>query len=172
MPSIILVDLLENKTLLQRVQKVMYGICHWWISIRFGCFCVSMFVACDRNYDWGQQKTQLWGRLLNFRVRMFVKSAVITRPRRNKGNFFEKNSMELTTVKLRPNFKGFTATHMTLQSCHIGLRPLNLTTLINWNSCSRQQQKPSLGWPLFLANFCSYIRTVLQAVLAVMSQVL
>ena len=70
-----LADLLENKTLLQRVQKVMYGICHWWISISFGCFCVSRFVACDRNYDWRQRKTQLWRRLLNFRVRMFVKSA-------------------------------------------------------------------------------------------------
>ena len=28
------------------------------------------------NYDWRQRKTQFWGRLLNFRVRMFVKSAV------------------------------------------------------------------------------------------------
>ena len=37
------------------------------------CFCVSRFVACDRNYDFRQRKT----RLLNFRVRMFVKSAVI-----------------------------------------------------------------------------------------------
>ena len=77
LPSIILADHLENKTLLQRVQKVMYGICHWWISISFGWFCVSRFVACDRNYDWRQRKTQLWGRLLNFRVRMFVKSAVM-----------------------------------------------------------------------------------------------
>ena len=40
------------------------------------CFRVSRFVACDRNYDWRQRKTQLWRRLLNFRVRMFVKSAV------------------------------------------------------------------------------------------------
>ena len=76
LPSAILADLLENKTLLQRVQKVMYGICHWWISIRFGCFCVSRFVACDRNYDWRQRKTQLWRQLLNLRVRMFVKSVV------------------------------------------------------------------------------------------------
>ena len=42
----------------------------------FLCFCVSRFVACDRNYDWQQRKTQLWRRLLNFRVRMFVKRAV------------------------------------------------------------------------------------------------
>ena len=62
----------QNFTL--RVQKVM--VCDWWISIRFVCFCVSRFVACDRNYDWRQRKTQLWRRLLNFRVRMFVKSAV------------------------------------------------------------------------------------------------
>ena len=36
----------------------------------------SGFVACDRNYDWRQRKTELWRRLLNVRVRMFVKSAV------------------------------------------------------------------------------------------------
>ena len=53
-------------------------ICDWWISIRFVCFCVSGFVACDRNYDWRQRKTQLWRRLMNFRVRIFVKSAVNT----------------------------------------------------------------------------------------------
>ena len=40
------------------------------------CFCVSRFVACDRNYEWRQRKTQLCRRLLNFKVRMFVKSAV------------------------------------------------------------------------------------------------
>ena len=51
-------------------------ICDWWISIGFVCFCVSRFVACDRNYDRRQRKTQLWRRLLNFRVRMFVKSAI------------------------------------------------------------------------------------------------
>ena len=28
-----------------------FVICDWWISIRFVCFCVSRFVACDRNYD-------------------------------------------------------------------------------------------------------------------------
>ena len=32
-----------------RVQKVM--VCDLWISIRFVCFSVSRFVACDRNYD-------------------------------------------------------------------------------------------------------------------------
>ena len=51
-------------------------VCDWWIWIRFVCFCVSRFVSCDRNYDRRQRKTQLWRRLLNFRVRMFVKSAV------------------------------------------------------------------------------------------------
>ena len=54
----------------------MVCVCDWWISIRFVCFCVSRFVSCDRNYDWQQRKTQLWRRLLTFRVRMFVKSAV------------------------------------------------------------------------------------------------
>ena len=54
------------------------SICDLWlmISIRFVCFCVSRFVACDRNYDWRQRKTQLWKRLSNFRVRVFVTSAV------------------------------------------------------------------------------------------------
>ena len=37
----------QNFTL--RVQKVM--VCDWWISIRFVCFSVSRYVACDRNYD-------------------------------------------------------------------------------------------------------------------------
>ena len=40
------------------------------------CVSVSRFVACDHNYDWRQQKTWLWRQLLNFRVRMSVKSAV------------------------------------------------------------------------------------------------
>ena len=43
--------------------------------------CVSVFqgsAACDRNYDWPQRKMQLWRWLLNFRVRMFVKSVVKT----------------------------------------------------------------------------------------------
>ena len=76
LPSIILVDLSGNRTLLQRVQRSWFVICDCWISIRFVCFCVSRFVACDRNYDRRQRKTQLWRRLLSFRVRVFVKSAV------------------------------------------------------------------------------------------------
>ena len=67
--SIILTDLLGNK-------RSWFVICDWWISIRFVHFCVARFAACDRNYDWQQRKTQLWRRLLNFRVCMFVKSAV------------------------------------------------------------------------------------------------
>ena len=74
-PSVISADLLGNRNLLKRVQKVM--ICDWWISIRSVGFIVSRFVACDSNYYWRQRKTQLWRRLLNFRVRVFVKSAVI-----------------------------------------------------------------------------------------------
>ena len=42
--SIILTDLLGNKTLL-------HGFKRSWFSIRFVCFSVSRFVACDRNYD-------------------------------------------------------------------------------------------------------------------------
>ena len=72
--SIILEDLLGNRSVLQEVQKVM--VCDWWISIHCVCFCVSKFVACDHNYDSCQWKTQLRGRLLNFRVGVFLKSAV------------------------------------------------------------------------------------------------
>ena len=45
-----------------------HGLC----LVAFDPFCVF----CDCNYDWRQRKTQLWRRLLNLRVRMFVKSAV------------------------------------------------------------------------------------------------
>ena len=49
----------------------------WLVDFDFVCFCVSRFVACDHNYGWRQRKTQLWRRLMNFRVRIFVKSVVI-----------------------------------------------------------------------------------------------
>ena len=45
-------------------------VCDWWL------------VACDRNYDWPQRKTQLWRRLMNLRVRMFVKGAVQKKKKR------------------------------------------------------------------------------------------
>lgn len=41
------------------------------------CLCVSWFVACDCKNDWRQHKKQLWRQLSNFRVCLFVKSAVI-----------------------------------------------------------------------------------------------
>ena len=53
LPSIILTDLLGNKTLL----RSWFLICDWRISIRFVCSCISRFVTCDRNYDWRQPKT-------------------------------------------------------------------------------------------------------------------
>ena len=51
--SIILTDLLGNKTLLHGLKRSWFVICDWWISIRFVCFGVSRFVACDCNnyYD-------------------------------------------------------------------------------------------------------------------------
>ena len=64
---------LGNKSFFNRFKRSWFVICDWWISIRFVCFCVSRFVACD----WRQRKTQLWRRPLNFRDRMFGKSAVI-----------------------------------------------------------------------------------------------
>ena len=40
---------LRKQKFTSRVQKVM--VYDLWISIRFVCFSVSRFVACDRNYD-------------------------------------------------------------------------------------------------------------------------
>ena len=68
--SIILTDLLGNKTLLHGFKRSWFVICGFRSVL-----CVSRFVACDRNNDWRQRKTQLWRWLLKFRVRMFVKSA-------------------------------------------------------------------------------------------------
>ena len=51
-PSIILADLLKNRT--WQDQKVM--VCDWLFSIRFVCFCGSRLTAFDCNYDWRQQK--------------------------------------------------------------------------------------------------------------------
>ena len=50
-------------------------VCDLWL-VDFDPFHVSALVACERNYDWRQWKTQLWTRLLSFRVCMFIKSAV------------------------------------------------------------------------------------------------
>ena len=69
---LILTDLLGNKTLLHGFKRSWFVICGFRSVL---CFSVSRFVACDRNYDWRQRKTQLWRWLLKFRVRMFVKSA-------------------------------------------------------------------------------------------------
>ena len=44
-----LIGPLRKQNFTSRVQKVM--VCDLWISIRFVCFSVSRFVACDRNYD-------------------------------------------------------------------------------------------------------------------------
>ena len=40
---------LRKQNFTSRVRKVM--VCDLWISIRFVCFSVSRFVACDRSYD-------------------------------------------------------------------------------------------------------------------------
>ena len=56
-----------------------FEICDWWISICFVCFHVSRFVACECNYDWWQWEMQLGRVLLNFKVRMFVKSTVMSK---------------------------------------------------------------------------------------------
>ena len=54
---LILTDLLRNKTLLHGFKRSWFVICGFRSVL---CFSVSRFVACDRNYDWRQRKTQLW----------------------------------------------------------------------------------------------------------------
>ena len=41
----------KQKLYFNGFKKSWFVICDWWIWIRFVCFCVSRFVACDRNYD-------------------------------------------------------------------------------------------------------------------------
>ena len=68
--QIILADLLGNRSLLQRVQKVMVQL--WFVIGRFrSVLCVSRFDVYNRNHNWRQRKTQLWRQLLNFRVRVW-----------------------------------------------------------------------------------------------------
>ena len=40
-----------SKLYFNEFKRSWFVICDWWIWIRFVCFCVSRFVACDRNYD-------------------------------------------------------------------------------------------------------------------------
>ena len=73
LPSIIIAELLRNRTLLKRVQKVM--VCDLWlVDLDPFLWVPSKFVACDRNYDWRQRKTQLWRRVLNLRVLWLISS--------------------------------------------------------------------------------------------------
>ena len=58
---LILTNLLGNKTLLHGFKRSWFVICGFRSVL---CFSVSRFVACDRNYDWRQRKTQLWRWLL------------------------------------------------------------------------------------------------------------
>ena len=51
------------------------------------CFCVTRFVACDRIVIDGSEKRKCEGGFLNFRVRVFLKSAV--------RNFFNKFALVL-----------------------------------------------------------------------------
>ena len=83
LPSIVLMDLLETKLYFNEFKRS--GL---WFRIggfqSFLCVLVSRFVACDRcclwslwYYDWWQWKMPLWRWLLNLRVCMCVKSAVV-----------------------------------------------------------------------------------------------
>ena len=78
------------------------GHCSWFVIGGFqSILCVSRFVACGcNNYDWRQQKTQLWRRLLNLRVCMFVKSTVM-----NKLDLYINNMVQRPAVNNRPKCK-------------------------------------------------------------------
>ena len=73
--SIILADLLGNRTLLKRVQRVK-GL--WFVNGGFQSdLSVSVFQGSLLiNYDWQQWRTPLWSRLLNFTACVFLKNAV------------------------------------------------------------------------------------------------
>ena len=98
LPSIISADLLGNRSLLQTAQKV------WFVIGGFqSVLCVSLFVASDRNYDWQQQKMHLWRQLLNFRVCVLLKSAVvctIMSMQRKDYMLFTKGKFHLDSSKL------------------------------------------------------------------------
>ena len=74
-------------------------ICDWRISIRFVCFCVSRFIACDGNsvIMIEAAKMQFWRRLLNLKVRVFVKSAV-TESTLSSTSLHESSSISFTTT--------------------------------------------------------------------------
>ena len=115
LPSVILAELIGNRSLLKWAQEVIVH--DWWISIPFVCFCVPGFISCARNCDWRQRKTQLWRRLLNFRVRVFLKSAVK----------FSKKLLhyDKVTVSCPTNMSAdlfFQALHQTLQTTKINLK--------------------------------------------------
>ena len=72
---------------------------HWFAIGWFrSALCVSVvhrLIACYCNYTWWQQKIQLWRRLFNLRVRIFVKSAVNNKT----GPLFLKFNLRQDTFK-------------------------------------------------------------------------
>ena len=86
------------------------------------CFCVSRFVACDLNYDRRQWKTPLWRRLLNFRVRVILKSAV--------RKCIEINLKNLWILGLNEGLK---------PHCKIGFPPLHVITVVSRKSGNNAQ---------------------------------
>ena len=51
LPSIIFRGVLGNRRFFNEFKRSSFVICKWWSLIHFVCFCVSRFVAYDRNYD-------------------------------------------------------------------------------------------------------------------------
>ena len=115
LPSVILAELIGNRSLLKWAQEVIVH--DWWISIPFVCFCVPGFISCARNCDWRLRKTQLWRRLLNFRVRVFLKSAVKFS---KKLLHYDKVTVSCPT-NMSPDLF-FQALHQTLQTTKINLK--------------------------------------------------
>ena len=80
LPSIILADLLGNRTLLKWIQKVM--VCDLWLVdfdlfLFQGSLCVIVIITLlIIMIDSSEKRIKLWRRLLNLRVCVFVKCTV------------------------------------------------------------------------------------------------
>ena len=106
LPSVILAELIGNRSLLKWAQEVIVH--DWWISIRFVCFCVPGFISCARNCDWRQRKTQFacfWKAQLSLARNYFIMT---------------KSQFLVQQICLPIFF--FQALHQTLQTTKINLK--------------------------------------------------
>ena len=122
----------------------------WQISIRLMCFCVSRFVACDRNYDRRQRKTQLWRRLL-------TRSRVCAKRRKRKKNDDRVSRLYCYTTRFHPQKEIYQNQQIiTWRHCHRAQR------LQKQPSKSARTQKVYRSWVrLWLASSPPLVTTFL-----------